>query len=55
MGGIDVTNVRDLIKVMNAHAVGDVVDVELVRGNQRLTGETKLEKAPSVQLPPSVR
>jgi S1-C subfamily serine protease len=55
IGGIDVTNVRDLIKVMNTHAVGDVVQLELVRGNQRLTGETKLEKAPSVQLLPSVR
>jgi S1-C subfamily serine protease len=55
IGGIDITNVRDLIKVMNAHVPGDVVDVELIRGSQRLTGETKLEKAPTVQLPPTVR
>jgi len=52
LGAIEINNVQDLIKVMNAHDVGEVVDVELVRGNQRLTGKTTLEKAPTVQLPP---
>jgi serine protease Do len=50
---IDINNVRDLTKVMNAHDVGDVVDGDLVWGNQRLSGQTTLEKAPSAQLPPS--
>jgi serine protease Do len=53
MGAIDISNVRDLIKVMNAHNVGDAVDVEIIRGNQRLSGQTTLEKAPSAQLSPS--
>ncbi|MGZ7133491.1 MAG: S1C family serine protease [Halobacteriota archaeon] len=53
LGAIDINNVRDLIKVMNAHDVGDVVDMDLVRGSQRLSGQTTLEKAPSAQLPPS--
>jgi S1-C subfamily serine protease len=53
LGAIDINYVRDLIKVMNAHDVGDVVDVDLVRGNQRLSGGTTLEKAPSALLPPS--
>jgi S1-C subfamily serine protease len=53
LGGIDINNVRDLIKVMNAHAVGDVVDMDIIRRNQRLSGQTTLEKAPSTQLPPS--
>ena len=37
---------------MNAHDVGDVVGMDIIRGNQRLSGQTMLEKAPSVQLPP---
>jgi S1-C subfamily serine protease len=52
MGGIDITNVRDLIKVMNVHNVGDNVDVEIVRGAARVTGQTKLEKAPAAMMPP---
>ncbi len=51
MGGIDITSVRDLIKVMNSHNVGDVVDVELVRGNDHLEGKTTLERAPSTPPP----
>ncbi|MGZ4911938.1 MAG: S1C family serine protease [Halobacteriota archaeon] len=51
MGGIDITNVRDLIKVMNTHNVGDTVDVEIVRGNDRIEGKTTLEKAPSTPPP----
>ncbi len=34
LGATDINNVRDLIKVMNAHDVGDVVDIDLVRGSQ---------------------
>jgi S1-C subfamily serine protease len=52
LGAIDINNVRDLIKVMNAHDVGDVVDMDFIRGNQRLSAQTTLEKAPSAQLPP---
>jgi serine protease Do len=53
LGSTDVNTVRDLIKVMDTHEVGDSVDVELYRGNQRLSGKTTLEKAPSAQLSPS--
>jgi serine protease Do len=38
LGATDINNVRDLIKVMNVHDVGDVVDIDLVRGIQRLSG-----------------
>ncbi len=51
LGGIDISNVRDVIKVMNTHNVGDTVDVELVRGSDRLKGKTILEKAPSTPPP----
>jgi hypothetical protein len=54
-GGIDINNVGDLITVMNAHDVGDVVGIDIIQGNQRLSGQTMLEKVPSVQLPPSQR
>jgi len=46
MGAIDIKNIRDLTKVMNAHNVGDVVDVELIRGNEHLTIQTTLDKTP---------
>lgn len=46
MGAIDINNIRDLTKVMNAHNVGDVVDVELIRGNEHLTIKTTLDKTP---------
>ncbi|MGZ4905071.1 MAG: S1C family serine protease, partial [Halobacteriota archaeon] len=55
IGGIDVTTVRDLIKVMNTHNVGDTVDTEIVRGTERLTGKTTLEKAPSTPIAPQLR
>ena len=48
---IDINNVRDPTTVMNAHDVGDAFDTDLVRGNQRLSGQATLEKAPSAQLP----
>ncbi|MGZ8879395.1 MAG: hypothetical protein ACXW1N_03605 [Halobacteriota archaeon] len=47
MGGSEINNVKDVIKVMNAHNVGDVVDMELIREGQRITGQTTIEKAPS--------
>jgi len=46
---------KTITKVMNAHGVGDVVDTDLVRGNQRLSGQTTLEKAPSAQPPEPAR
>lgn len=55
LGGSEINNVKDVIKVMNAHNVGDVVDVELFREGQRITGQTTLEKAPSAQPPQSMR
>ena len=42
----------DMIKVMNAHDVVDVVDADLIRGGQRLIGQITVEKAPSAQPPP---
>jgi serine protease Do len=48
---VDINNVRDLIKVMNKHHVGDRVAVELFRGNKKAMLETVLEKAPSPKLP----
>jgi serine protease Do len=31
LGGSEINNVKDVIKVMDAHNVGDVVDIELIR------------------------
>ncbi|MCJ7638615.1 MAG: hypothetical protein MUO70_01795 [Euryarchaeota archaeon] len=55
LGGSEINNVKELIKVMNAHNDGDVVDMELIREGQRITGQTTLEKAPSAQPPQSMR
>ena len=54
-GGSEINNVKDVIKVMNAHNVGDVVDMELIREGQRITCQTTLEKAQSAQPPQSMR
>jgi len=51
MEDVQIDNVRDLIKVVNKHQVGDKVNVELFRGNDKLVLETVLEKAPSTQIP----
>jgi len=51
MADVQIDNVRDLIKVMNKHQVGDKVNVELYRGNEKMVLETVLEKAPSTQIP----
>jgi S1-C subfamily serine protease len=55
IGGLEINNVIDVVKVINAHNVGDVVDVEFIRENQRLAGQMTLEKAPSAQPPVSMR
>jgi S1-C subfamily serine protease len=51
MADVKIDNVRDLIKVMNKHQVGDNVNVELFRGNEKMLLETVLEKAPSTKIP----
>ncbi|VVB97026.1 Trypsin-like peptidase domain protein [uncultured archaeon] len=49
----DINNVRDLIKVINKHDVGDIVTLELFRGQGKVKLKTALEKAPSAR-PPQV-
>ncbi len=51
MDDIEVNNVRDLIKVINKHKVGDIIAMELLRGQEKVQLKTKLEKAPSVKIP----
>jgi len=51
MADVQIDNVRDLIKVMNNHQVGDKVNVELFRGDKKMVIETVLEKAPSTKSP----
>jgi len=48
---IPINNVRDLIKVINKHKLGDRIILELLRGTGKVQIETKLEKAPSVHIP----
>ncbi len=48
---IEINNVRDLVKVINKHKVGDKVNMELIRGTGKVQLEIMLEKAPSVQIP----
>jgi S1-C subfamily serine protease len=36
IGGLEINNVIDVVEVINAHNVGDVVNVEFIRENQRL-------------------
>jgi serine protease Do len=52
MDDVEINNVRDLIKVMNKHAVGDKVRLELFRGKGEVQLEIVLEKAPTPKLPP---
>jgi serine protease Do len=47
MDDVEINNVRDLIKVMNNHAVGDKVRLELFRGQGTVQLEIVLEKAPT--------
>jgi serine protease Do len=51
MDDVQINNVRDLIKVMNKQQVGDKVEVEVFRGNEKMVLVTILEKAPSPQIP----
>ncbi len=48
---IEINNVRDLIKVINKHKVGDRVIMQLFRGGKKFQVETRLEKAPSERIP----
>ena len=51
MDKVQINSVRDLIKVMNQHKVGDRITVELFRGQSNLKIATVLEKAPSMKPP----
>ncbi|CAG0959178.1 serine protease Do [Methanosarcinales archaeon] len=51
MDGTEINNVRDLIKVLNKHKVGDIVTMEFFRGQEKVKLKTVLEKAPSSQRP----
>ncbi len=48
---MDINNVRDLIKVMNKHKVGDKITMQLFRGPEKVQLETMLEKSPSARIP----
>ncbi|MBE0523775.1 MAG: PDZ domain-containing protein, partial [Methanosarcinales archaeon] len=52
LDNVEINNVRDLIKVMNKHALGDKVRLELFRGQGKVQLEIVLEKAPTPKLPP---
>jgi len=52
MDGTEINNVRDIIKVLNKHKVGDRMAMEFFRGRDRIKLTTVLEKAPSTQRPP---
>jgi S1-C subfamily serine protease len=55
MDDVEINNVRDLIKVMNKRQVGNKVEVEVFRGNEKIVLVTVLEKAPSPQIPQGQR
>ncbi|VVB94319.1 Uncharacterised protein [uncultured archaeon] len=42
-----INNVKDLIKVITKHDVGDVVNVGLFRGQKKIQLKTRIERAPS--------
>lgn len=48
---IEINNVRDLIKVINKHKVGDRVTMEFFRGPGKVKLKTVLQKAPTSQPP----
>jgi len=52
MDDVEINNVRDLIKVLNEHKVGDRVTMEFFRGPGKVKLKTMLEKAPTTQRPP---
>ncbi len=49
MDETEINNVRDLIKVLSKHKVGDKVTMEFFRGHEKVKLKTVLEKAPSLQ------
>jgi serine protease Do len=53
MDEIEINTVKDLIKVLNKHKVGDKVTMEFFRGHEKVKLKTVLEKAPSMQRPPA--
>ena len=52
MDDIDINNVRDLIKVLTKHKVGDTVTMEFFRGQKKVKINTVLEAAPTPRQPP---
>jgi S1-C subfamily serine protease len=52
MDDIDINNVRDLIKVLTKHKVGDTVTMEFFRGQKKVKINTVLEAAPTTRQPP---
>lgn len=53
MSDIGINNVRDMIKVMNKHNVGDRIVMVLFRGGEIVQTEVTLEKAPTAHIPPT--
>ncbi|MCX9081666.1 MAG: trypsin-like peptidase domain-containing protein [Candidatus Methanoperedens sp.] len=53
MDEIEINTVKDLIKVLNKHKVGDKVTMEFFRGQKKVKLKTVLEKAPSMRGPPA--
>jgi len=51
---IQINNVPDMIKVINKYNVGDSIEVEMFRGQEKITVRLVLEKAP-VPTAPAVR
>ncbi len=49
MDDMEINNVRDMIKVINRHKMGDKVAIESFRGHEKVKLKTVLEKAPSGQ------
>jgi serine protease Do len=52
MDHIQINNVRDMIKVINNHNVGNSIEVEMFRGQEKITVSLVLEKAPVPKAPP---
>jgi uncharacterized protein YndB with AHSA1/START domain len=50
-GGIETPGVQELGPALRAHTVGDVVDVDLVRGQERETVQVTLGKRPQAEVP----
>jgi serine protease Do len=53
MDETEINNVRDLIKVLIKHKIGDKVTMEFFRGHEKVKLKTMLEKTPSMQHPPA--